>query len=235
MSQENKNELDIYQRVAKYASFGISLCSTSLYMVEKVARVPEIVIENINADGILENPIAQAAKRPLATVATVFSTINYICKFTKYASPVHGYLQNTEDKILCCKVKDASPYLVYMPFYLLILGVAGFYLSETQTVDWIKGKHKHYKKAISLISNTISFGSGVLLLATIVKDPKTMKGRELFSVCSILDGLTAPMDFPGIDNLVFRIDNQGYAYGGLYGVRAAVKLGQSIGFITADN
>ncbi|WP_293785952.1 hypothetical protein [uncultured Pedobacter sp.] len=229
-----KTEKQICDDVAKYATFGISICGAILYTVEKVNRYPEIIAENLNADALVDNAAVQAVKRPLSLVSTLISTTNYIAMFLKYAAPIHGYLQSTEDKILCCKVKEAPRYFIYTYFVFMAIGAGALYYTQTETVAWLKSKHKNYKKALSLLTKTMSFGSGVLLLATTINNADSMKGRRLFTMCSILDGLSAPLDFHGIDNLVFRVDNQGYAYAGVYGMRSAIKIGQTIGFLIAD-
>lgn len=224
-------------QVALYAGFGITVIAACVYTAEKTKRFAEIVLEEANAESIMDNKLAGSITGPIETVSSIFSYISHLLNFFKYAAPIHKYLWESEDKVLCCTVKQVSPYIVYFPFSILVLGMARLALQVftkgNYYVNFAKSKHKNWKKPINILTKSFDFASGVYMLATIIKNPDAKEGRVLFILCSIVDSLTAPLDFYGIDNLVFKADKQGYTYAGVYGLKSAVKIGKSVGYLNA--
>uniref|UniRef100_UPI002930024D hypothetical protein n=1 Tax=Pedobacter nyackensis TaxID=475255 RepID=UPI002930024D len=96
-------------------------------------------------------------------------------------------------------------------------------------------KNKNWKRPISLLSKGGSFVFGVYQLVMVSKEFEAFEKQKLFSICSMLDNLTAPLDMVGIDNIVYRSDAyEGIIYGTVYGFRTAVKSGQTIGILTSE-
>lgn len=237
-----KTEEGTYEDIVRYVHFSANLISSLVYGIEKVKRMPEIIAESIMLDSLLDDVgVVEKAKVPLDTVAMIVGGVSSVLNFVKFMTKVYPYLHDKEIPVIGIKLKNVPVWIKVTSTTLLILMLLRIALRihgkhSDKVTSLLMKKDKHWKKPISLLMKGGSFVFGVYQLVMLVKEPETFKQQKLFVTCSILDNLTAPLDMVGIDSLLYRSDAyEGIVYASVYGLKTAVKSGQTVGILTAES
>ena len=202
--------------------------------------MPEIIAESVMPDSLLDEvDVAEKVKAPIDIAVSILGYVSYALSVVKFMTKVFPYLDDRELPVIGIKLKNVPGWLKITSTTLLILILLRIALrihgKHSDKVAALMNKNKSWRKPISLLSKGGSFIFGVYQLVMVSKEFEAFEKQKLFSICSMLDNLTAPLDMVGIDSLVYRSDAyEGIVYATVYGLRTAVKSGQTIGILTAE-